>query len=82
MSWTVTWEPSAVSTTARHLEEHPETLNEVFEASDMLAEDPKPAGSTPWGTSHRRLRVGRWRILYRIDDVNQTLHIEHDGFTA
>ncbi|MFG2440793.1 type II toxin-antitoxin system RelE/ParE family toxin [Streptomyces sp. NPDC048508] len=82
MSWTVTWEPSAVNATVRHLEEHPETLKEVFEATDMLTNDAKPAGSAPWGTSHRRLRVGRWRILYRIDDANQTLLIEHVGFTG
>ncbi|MFE4675588.1 type II toxin-antitoxin system RelE/ParE family toxin [Streptomyces sp. NBC_01474] len=82
MSWTVTWEPSAVNATVRFLEERPDTLDEVFAASDMLAEDPKPAGSTPWGTSHRRLRVGRWRLLYRIDDANRILHIEHVGFTA
>ncbi|NEB77355.1 type II toxin-antitoxin system RelE/ParE family toxin [Streptomyces sp. SID14478] len=79
MSWAVTWEPSAVDATVRFLEEHPDTLSEVFEASDLLARDPKPAGSVPWGTSHRRLRVGRWRILYRVDDAHQTLHIEHIG---
>ncbi|MFE9812623.1 type II toxin-antitoxin system RelE/ParE family toxin [Streptomyces sp. NPDC005548] len=82
MRWTVTWEPSAVNATVRHLEKHPETLSEVFEATDMLTKDVKPVGSSPWGTSHRRLRVGRWRILYRIDDANQTLHIEHVGFTG
>ncbi|MEY9988380.1 mRNA interferase RelE/StbE [Streptomyces sp. V4I8] len=82
MTWTVTWEPAAVNATVRFLEEHPDTLPEVFKASDLLAEDPKPAGSVPWGTSHRRLRVGRWRILYRIDDVRHTLHIEHVGFSA
>ncbi|MET7391820.1 hypothetical protein ACFYPT_41510, partial [Streptomyces sp. NPDC005529] len=26
--------------------------------------------------------VGRWRILYRIDDANQTLLIEHVEFTG
>ncbi|WP_326779119.1 type II toxin-antitoxin system RelE/ParE family toxin [Streptomyces sp. NBC_01445] len=82
MSWTVTWEPSAVDATVRFLEGRPDTLDEVFAASDMLAEDPKAAGSTPWGTSHRRLRVGRRRLLYRIDDANGALHIEHVGFTA
>ncbi|MCX5321340.1 type II toxin-antitoxin system RelE/ParE family toxin [Streptomyces sp. NBC_00120] len=82
MSWTVTWEPSAVNAAVRVLEERPDTLDEVFAASGMLVEDPKPTGSTPWGTSHRRLRVGRRRLLYRIDDANRTLHIEHVEFTA
>ncbi|WP_328541228.1 type II toxin-antitoxin system RelE/ParE family toxin [Streptomyces sp. NBC_00371] len=82
MSWTVTWEPSAVDATVRFLEERPDALDEVVAASGMLVEDPKPAGSTPWGTSHRRLRVGRWRLLFRIDDANRTLHIEHVGFAA
>ncbi|WP_229841616.1 type II toxin-antitoxin system RelE/ParE family toxin [Streptomyces brasiliensis] len=78
----MTWEPTAVNATVRFLEEHPDILSDVFAATDLLTEDPKPPSSTPWGTSHRRLRVGRRRILYRIDDAHRTLHIEHVGFTA
>ena len=36
-------------------------------AIDLLADDPRPAGSFPYGTPDlRRLRVGRYRILYQI----------------
>lgn len=81
MTWTVTWEPSAVNATVRFLEERPDALTEVFEAADLLAGDPKPPGSVPWGSDHRRLRVGCWRLLYRVDNSTHTLHIEHVGHT-
>ena len=39
----------------------------VLDAIDLLAEDLRPAGSFPYGSpGRRRLRVGRYRILYEI----------------
>jgi mRNA interferase RelE/StbE len=39
----------------------------VLDAVDRLAEDPRPAGSFPYGSSDlRRLRAGRYRVLYEV----------------
>jgi mRNA interferase RelE/StbE len=42
----------------------PAGLSEVLEAIDALADDPRPAGSVPWGPVLSRLHVGRYRVLY------------------
>ena len=79
MTWTVTWEPAALNAAAGYLKSDPVGVDVLLHTTDQLAEDPEPTGSSPWGTSHRRLRRGPWRILYRIDPVKQALHIEHVG---
>jgi mRNA interferase RelE/StbE len=41
----------------------------VLNAVDRLADEPRPAGSFPYGSPDlRRLRVGRYRVLYEIKD--------------
>ncbi|MDT0322352.1 type II toxin-antitoxin system RelE family toxin [Streptomyces millisiae] len=79
MTWHVPWEPSALNAAAGHLKEDPHGVDTLLRATDQLAEDPRPAGSHPWGTDHRRLRHGPWRILYRLDAEARVLHIEHVG---
>jgi mRNA interferase RelE/StbE len=41
-------------------------LRTVLDAIDALADDPRPAGSVPWGPMLSRLHVGRYRVLYEI----------------
>jgi len=42
-------------------------MRAVLDAIDRLADDPRPAGSFPYGSPGlRRLRVGRYRVLYEI----------------
>ncbi|TGB13519.1 type II toxin-antitoxin system RelE/ParE family toxin [Streptomyces sp. MZ04] len=77
MSRQVPWEPSALNTATGHLKTDPDSLQDLLTATDRLAEEPRPAGSRPWGIDYRRLHLGRWRILYRIDTDARTLHIEH-----
>ena len=49
----------------------------MLDAVDRLADDPRPAGSFPYGSPGlRRLRVGRYRVLYEISgDVVSIGHI-------
>jgi mRNA interferase RelE/StbE len=49
----------------------------VLDAIDRLADDPRPTGSFPYGSPDlRRLRVGRYRVLYEItDDAIAVRHI-------
>ena len=53
----------------------PAGLNEVLEAIDALADDPRPAGSVPWGPVMSRLHVGRYRVLYEIGET--TIWVRH-----
>jgi mRNA interferase RelE/StbE len=42
-------------------------LRAVLDAVDRLLTNPRPAGSFPFGSPDvRRLRVGRYRVLYEI----------------
>lgn len=79
MTYTVIWEPEATNAAVRFLKDDPQGLATLYEAIDHLAKDPRPADSTPYGGSYRRLRVGRYRALYLIDaDVIRIL-ITHIG---
>jgi len=52
----------------------------VSDAVRSLAEDPRPAASRQLGsTAFRRLRVGSFRVLYRLDDEASAVVIEHIG---
>lgn len=82
MTWTVTWEPAALNEATGHLKNDPAGVDALLAATDQLSEDPSPLGSRAWGTSHRRLHYGPWRVLYRLDAQNHVLHIEHIGFVG
>ncbi|MFJ6568646.1 type II toxin-antitoxin system RelE/ParE family toxin [Streptomyces sp. NPDC091292] len=79
MTWQVSWEPAALDAAAGHLKDDPQGVDALLRATDQLAENDRPEGSRAWGTAHRRLRHGPWRILYRVDSDTGTLHIEHIG---
>ncbi|UGY92200.1 type II toxin-antitoxin system RelE family toxin [Streptomyces gobiensis] len=82
MTWQVLWEPAALDTATGHLKDDPRSVDALLQATDQLAEDSRPEGSRPWGTHHRRLRHGAWRILYRVDPEAHTIHIEHIARTS
>ena len=49
----------------RVLHDDPDGLPEMFEAVARLVDDPRPAGSFPYGLpDRRRLRIGRYRVMY------------------
>ncbi len=76
MSLRVDYDERAVSQAAAFLND-PEGIRAVLDAIDELAEDPRPAGSFPYGSPDlRRLRVGRYRVLYEItEDAIAVRHI-------
>ena len=63
---TVEWSPRAVATASRLLVDG-EGMQAVVAALDALAGDPYPAQSFQWGEM-LRLRVGRYRVMYVIED--------------
>ncbi|MFE6687084.1 type II toxin-antitoxin system RelE/ParE family toxin [Streptomyces sp. NPDC057743] len=79
MTWTILWEAAALDSAAGYLKDDPHGVDALLHATDQLTDNPRPEGSRPWGTDHRRLRHGPWRVLYRIDVEKSALHIEHIG---
>lgn len=51
----------------RYLDD-PDGLRAVLAAIDALADDPRPPGSVPWGSTLARLHTGRYRVLYEITE--------------
>jgi mRNA interferase RelE/StbE len=62
----VDYDERAISRAAGFLDD-PHGIRTVLDAIDRLADKPRPAGSFPYGSPDlRRLRVGRYRVLYEI----------------
>ncbi|WP_138968074.1 type II toxin-antitoxin system RelE/ParE family toxin [Streptomyces sp. YIM 121038] len=80
MSWHLTIEPAALDEIAGFLKTDPVAVRVLIAAIDALEDGPNVTGSHPWGISYRRLRHGPWRVLYRINDQERTIHVEHIGF--
>lgn len=79
MTYSIIWEPEATSAAVRFLKDDPQGLAALYESVDALAEDPRPANSTPYGSVYRRLRVGSYRALYVIDNEVIRILITHIG---
>ena len=68
MSLRTEYDERAIGQAAAFLDD-PQGIREVLDAIDRLADEPRPAGSFPYGSPDlRRLRVGRYRILYEITE--------------
>ena len=64
MSPRVDYDERAIDQAAAFLDDPP-GIRAVLDAIDLLVDDPRPAGSFPYGSPDlRRLRVGRYRILH------------------
>ncbi|MEU5098987.1 type II toxin-antitoxin system RelE/ParE family toxin [Streptomyces sp. NPDC020996] len=82
MAYEIIWEPRATSAAVRFLKEDPAGLSAVYEAVDALADQPRPPGSTPYGSPDlRRLHVGNYRVLYVIDEDVIHILVTHPGRT-
>lgn len=77
MSLQVVIEANALNQAAGFLADDPDGLRKVLQAIDDLVTEPRPADSFPFGSPDlRRLRVDRYRVLYRIqEDVISVGHI-------
>jgi mRNA interferase RelE/StbE len=78
VSHSVTWSEQAVSAGSRYLTDDPAGLAQVLDATDLLADNPRPAGAFPYGSEDLlRIRIGRYRVLYEIDPVVQSITVLH-----
>lgn len=83
MTYEVTWSERALNQAAGFLEDDPDGLAQLFHTLDLLAHDPRPPGTTEYGTpDRRRLRSGRYRVLYDVDDTTVTVVVIHAGRLA
>jgi mRNA interferase RelE/StbE len=67
VSLQVIWEAQPIGQAAGFLRDDPDGVREMLDAVARLAEEPRPAGSLPYGSPDRRwLRIGRYRVMYDI----------------
>ena len=75
MSLRVEYDERAIGQAAAFLDD-PQGIRAVLDAIDRLGDDPRPAGSFPYGSPDlRRLRIGRYRVLYEITE--ETVAVRH-----
>ena len=75
MSPRVDYDERAINQAAEFLDD-PQGIRAVLDAIDRLVDDPRPAGSFPYGSPDlRRLRIGRYRVLYEITE--ETVAVRH-----
>ena len=65
----ILWEAAALDSAARYMADDPDGVETVFNAVDLLGEEPRPAGSSG-SSSVRRVHVGRYRVVYEITDTD------------
>ncbi|GAA2992866.1 hypothetical protein GCM10020229_01700 [Kitasatospora albolonga] len=83
MTHRITWDEHAINAAARFLKDDPDGLRQVMDAVDLLADDPRPTGSTAYGSPDlRRMHVGRYRVMYEIADSTVTIVIVNLGRVA
>ena len=80
MTYTVLWEPTAISLATKFLAEDPEGLASAFDFVDSLAGEPRPSGAFALGRSGMfRVRSGRYRIVYELDEASAIVKVRHLG---
>jgi len=75
VSLRVEYDERAIDQAAAFLDD-PDGIQAVLDAIDRLADNPGPAESFPYGSPDlRRLRAGRYRVLYEI--TGETVAVRH-----
>ena len=80
MTYEIAWADEALAGAQAFMADDPAGLATVFDTVDDLATAPRPSAAIPWGgTALLRLRVGRYRVLYEIDDHLIRIVVIHLG---
>ena len=78
MSRQIIWEAQAIDQAAGFLHDDPDGVREMLDAVARLADEPRPAGSFPYGSpDRRRLRIGRYPVMY--DITAESVSVWHVG---
>jgi mRNA interferase RelE/StbE len=52
----------------------------LWDTAGQLADEPRPPESFPYGSPDlRRLRAGRYRVFYAVDEERRVVQIDHVG---
>jgi len=78
VSYQVNWEIQALDQTAGFLRDDSAGVAALWDAVGQLAGEPRPPESFPYGSRDlRRLRAGRYRVFYTIDEEQRVVQIDH-----
>jgi mRNA interferase RelE/StbE len=78
VSYQVNWEIAALDLTAGFLGDDPAGVAALWESVSGLAGEPRPPESFAYGSPDlRRLRAGRYRVFYTIDEEQRVVQIDH-----
>ena len=77
MSYEVNWETQALDKAVGFLGDDPIGVAVLWNSVSQLADEPRPPESFPYGSPDlRRLRAGRYRVFYTIDDERRVVQID------
>ncbi|MFE6650359.1 type II toxin-antitoxin system RelE/ParE family toxin [Nocardioides sp. NPDC057772] len=79
MTYQVVWADEALRSAEAYVDDDPIGLIQVFDTVDTLAETPRDVGAYAWGKDRYRLRVGRYRIVYVVEERRITVAVIHIG---
>ena len=80
MTYEIVWADEAFAAAQVFMADDPAGLLGVFNGVDDLARNPRPSAAFQWGnTEVLRLRMGRYRVLYEIDDQLIRIDVIHLG---
>ena len=72
------WEIQALDQAAGCLRDGPVGVAALWDAVSQLAGEPRPQESFPYGSPDlRRLRAGRYRVFYTVDEEQRVVQIDH-----
>jgi mRNA interferase RelE/StbE len=78
VSYQVNWEVQALDRTAGFLSDDLAAVRGLWESVSRLADEPRPPESFPYGSPDlRRLRAGRYRVFFTIDEDRKLVQINH-----
>jgi mRNA interferase RelE/StbE len=78
VSHQVNWEIRALDLAVGFLSDDPAGVAALWDSVSRLADEPRPSESFPYGSPDlRRLRAGRYRVFYTIDDRRHVVEIDH-----
>jgi mRNA interferase RelE/StbE len=78
VSYEVNWEIQALDQAAGFLRDDPSGVAALWDSVSRLADEPRPLESFPYGSPDlRRLRAGRYRVFYTIDEERRAVQIDH-----
>lgn len=83
MSFEIDYREQALNAAAGFMKDDLDGVRRVMDAVDVLAGEPRPAVSVPYGSRNlRRIHVGRYRVLYEIDEAANEIIVLHIGRTG